>query len=46
MICLREQGQRAEACEVFRRCRQILSVTLGVKPAEVTEAVYRELLGS
>ena len=44
MVCLREQGKRTEAIEVFRRCRQILSVTLGVKPAEATEAVYRELI--
>ena len=46
MVCLREQGRRAEAIEVFRRCRQMLSVTLGVKPAETTETVYRELIGS
>ena len=46
MACLREQGRRCEAIEVFRRCRQMLSVTLGVKPAEATEAAYRELLGS
>ena len=42
MVCLREQGRRAETIEVFRRCRQMLSVTLGVKPA--TEAVYRGLI--
>jgi DNA-binding SARP family transcriptional activator len=45
MICLREHGQRAEAIEVFRRCRQVLSLTLGVKPTPNTEAVYRQLLG-
>lgn len=44
MVCHREQGQRAEAIEVFRRCRQMLALTLGVKPAEVTEAVYRGLM--
>jgi len=43
MVCLREQGQRTEAIEVFRRCRQMLSVTLGVRPAPGTEAVYRGL---
>jgi DNA-binding SARP family transcriptional activator len=32
------QGQRAEAIEVFRRCRQMLSVTLGVAPTGETEA--------
>jgi LuxR family transcriptional regulator, maltose regulon positive regulatory protein len=44
MVCMREQGRRAEAMDVFRRCRQMLSVTLGVKPAEATEEVYRGLL--
>lgn len=43
MVCLHAQGRRAEAIEVFRRCRQMLSVTLGVKPTETTEAVYRRL---
>lgn len=46
MVCLREQGERVEACEVYLRCRQMLSITLGVKPAAATEQVYRELLGS
>ena len=45
MICLREQDQRVEAIEVFRRCRQMLSITLGVKPTAEAEAVYRELRG-
>ena len=43
MICLRAQGQRAEAMEVFRRCRQTLSVVLGVAPSTETEAVFRQL---
>ena len=44
MICLEAQGQRAEAIDVFRRCRQALSVTLGVAPTAETQAVYRQLL--
>lgn len=44
MVCLSRQAQRAEAIEVFRRCRQMLSVTLGVKPMPATESVYRGLL--
>jgi ATP/maltotriose-dependent transcriptional regulator MalT/DNA-binding SARP family transcriptional activator len=44
MICLRAQGRRAEALAVFRRCRQILSITLGVPPGADTQAVYRELM--
>ena len=42
-VCLRAQGQRAEAMEVFRRCRQTLSVVLGVAPSTETEAVFRQL---
>lgn len=44
MVCLREQGSRAEAIDVFRRCRQVLSVTLGVKPVADTDALYHRLL--
>jgi len=46
MVCLRAQGLRAEAIEVFRQCRQALSVMLGVTPSAETETVYRSLLGS
>jgi LuxR family maltose regulon positive regulatory protein len=44
MICLHAQGQRAEAVDVYRRCRQALSVTLGIAPNAETQAVYRQLL--
>jgi DNA-binding SARP family transcriptional activator len=43
MVCLRKLGQHSEAIDVFRRCRQMLSVTLGIQPTASTEAVYREL---
>jgi len=46
MICLGALGERAEAIEVFRRCRHTLSLTLGVTPGSETEAVHRQLLGS
>jgi DNA-binding SARP family transcriptional activator len=46
MLCLREQGRRAEAIEVFRRCRQLLSITLGVQPGEHLQARYCELVRS
>ncbi len=32
-------GQRTEAIEAYRRCRQMLSVVLGVKPSAETEAL-------
>ena len=43
MVCLQAEGRRAEALEVFRRCRQMLSVMLGVPPAAETEAIHRQL---
>ena len=44
MVCMQAEGRQAEALEVFRRCRQILSVTLGIAPAPETESVHRQLL--
>jgi DNA-binding SARP family transcriptional activator len=44
MKCLHRQRRRPEALEVFRRCRHTLSVVLGVKPADETDALYRQLL--
>jgi hypothetical protein len=40
-----ERGKNAlrMAVEVYRRCRRMLSVTLGVAPTSETEAVYRAL---
>lgn len=46
MVCLGAQGLRAEGVEVYRRCRQMLSVTLGVAPASETDAAYRRLLAA
>lgn len=39
MVCHRELGEPAQALEVYRRCRQLLSVVLGVAPSAETEAV-------
>jgi DNA-binding SARP family transcriptional activator len=41
--CLLELGQRAEAYEVYRHCRQQLSVVLGIRPAPETEALVSGL---
>ena len=46
MLCLHRQGRRAEALDLFRRCRQMLAVTLGVAPGGETEALYRSLVGA
>jgi DNA-binding SARP family transcriptional activator len=45
MLCLEAQDRRAEALEVYRRCRHNLSVILGISPSAQTEAIYRCLLG-
>lgn len=45
MLCLQAQGRRAEALEVFCRCRHLLSITLGVAPGRETEGLHRQLLG-
>ena len=37
------RGQIAGALEVYRRCRQTLSVVLGVKPSAGVEALYESL---
>ena len=44
MLCLRAEGRRAEAIEVFRRCRHVLATTLGMAPDRELEQVYRELV--
>lgn len=40
MACLAAQGRHAEALDAYRRCRQMLSVVLGIAPSRETEAVY------
>ena len=37
------QGRVAEAMDVYRRCRDMLSVVLGVAPGEETQQMFREL---
>ena len=39
-----QQGRRAEALETYRRCRQMLSVVLGLTPSADTEAVHRRVV--
>jgi two-component SAPR family response regulator len=43
MRCLQAQGRVAEALDAYRRCRDILSVTLGVQPSDGTQALYRSV---
>ena len=43
MRSLAGRGHSAEAIEVYRRCREMLSIVLATKPAPETEAVYLRL---
>ena len=42
-ICQREEGDAAGALTTYRRCRELLSIVLGRKPAAETEAVRATL---
>jgi len=39
MIVYREQGEPAEAINIYRRCRDMLSIVLNTKPSPETEAI-------
>jgi ATP/maltotriose-dependent transcriptional regulator MalT/DNA-binding SARP family transcriptional activator len=39
------QGERAEALVAYRRCRELLSVVLGMKPSPDTERLVRDVVG-
>lgn len=44
LMCVYQQrGQSASALEVYRRCRKMLSVVLGVKPSAQIESIYQSL---
>lgn len=43
MVCYRERGDHAQALEVYRRCRELLSVVLGIQPSSETQAIGRTL---
>ncbi len=43
MICFRENGEPAEGLNVYRRCRDMLSIVLSMKPSPETEAIRSSL---
>jgi DNA-binding SARP family transcriptional activator len=43
MVCLMQRGELAEALRVYRRCRELLAIVLGVKPSSETEAIRRQI---
>ncbi len=46
MRSLAASGDRAEAVNAFRRCRELLSIVLSVQPARETERLYREIVAT
>ena len=43
MLAQKELGRIADALDIYRRCRETLSVSLGVHPSSTTEAIHRSL---
>ncbi len=46
MLCYQQLGRKAEAIEVYNRCRTTLSATLQVEPSPETNRVYKSLVGA
>jgi len=44
MRALAATGDQAEAINAFRRCRELLSIVLGVKPSPETERLHQEIV--
>jgi len=44
MRALAATGNHAEALTAFRRCRELLSIVLGVKPSAETDRLYHEIV--
>jgi LuxR family transcriptional regulator, maltose regulon positive regulatory protein len=43
MHCLVKQGESAEALKVYRRCKELLSIVLGIEPSKETQALAATL---
>jgi DNA-binding SARP family transcriptional activator len=46
MRSLAATGDRAEALNAFRRCRELLSIVLGVKPSVETERIHQDIVAT
>jgi ATP/maltotriose-dependent transcriptional regulator MalT/DNA-binding SARP family transcriptional activator len=46
MRALAAMGDQAEALNAYRRCRELLSIVLGIKPSVETERLHREIAAS
>jgi DNA-binding SARP family transcriptional activator len=38
-------GEKAEGLRAYRRCRELLSIVLSIRPANETESIYQSLSG-
>jgi DNA-binding SARP family transcriptional activator len=43
MLCHQRRGEHAEGLKVYRRCRELLSIVLGVQPNQRTQQIYETL---
>lgn len=41
MVCHQQRGEHAESVRVYRRCRELLSIVLGISPSLATEEIRR-----
>jgi DNA-binding SARP family transcriptional activator len=46
MRALVATGNHAEALTTYRRCRELLSIVLGVKPSIETERLYQDIVAT
>jgi DNA-binding SARP family transcriptional activator len=46
MVCCLETHSISEGLAVYRRCRKVLSIVLGLQPAPETEALHYTLMGA
>ena len=45
MICYRQLGRNADAIQVYRRCRKLFSLKLGIEPSAQTKTIYEAIAG-
>jgi DNA-binding SARP family transcriptional activator len=45
MECHLARGEQAQALNAYRRCRELLSIVLGLKPSARTEALAARIAG-
>jgi DNA-binding SARP family transcriptional activator len=43
MICHQQLGRYSNAIDVYRRCKRLLSLKMGIEPSAKTKAFYREI---